>query len=121
MNRRKIGNEFETLAAAFLQKSGAVILARNYSCKFGEIDIIIQDDEALAFVEVKYRRYEDSGYPEEAVTPAKQRKISRTADYYCLEHQIPEDTDCRFDVIAIDRGEIRYYKNAFPHSGQKYF
>ncbi len=113
MNRRRIGKEYEDRAADFLLGNGAVILERNYSCKFGEIDLIAQEAEALVFVEVKFRNHPDSGLPEEAVTPAKQRKICRTADYYCLTHGIMENTACRFDVIAIDGGELRHYRDAF--------
>lgn len=117
MNKRSIGKEFEQRAVDFLQDKGYLILERNYQCKFGEIDIIALDREYLVFVEVKYRKNRESGYPEEAVNYQKQRKISKTAGYYCLQKNILENVCCRFDVIAIDAGEIRHYENAFLYCG----
>ncbi len=120
MNKRKTGNRYEQAAAELLEKKGFLILEKNYRCRLGEIDIIAIDKGTLVFAEVKYRKSDDSGFPEEAVSAQKKRRISRTAAYYCMEKDIKEDTDCRFDVIAIDKEEIRHYENAFLYSGSRY-
>ena len=85
----------------------------------GEIDIIARDGRYLVFVEVKYRRDGQTGDPLEAVDRAKQRRISRTAQYYCLTHGYGETTPCRFDVAAVlgTDGEVRLVRNAFEFQG----
>ncbi len=120
MNKRGVGKAYEDQAVRFLETAGYTILERNYSCKFGEIDIIALDGSTLIFVEVKYRRTHASGFPEEAVGRTKQRKISLSADYFCLERGVRDNQECRFDVIAIDGGEIRHYPNAFFYCGNYY-
>ncbi|MFG6355404.1 MAG: YraN family protein [Acetatifactor sp.] len=115
MNRRKVGTDGETLAAAFLEKQGVSILERNYRNKSGEIDLIGRDGEYLVFFEVKYRRCGDCGHPEEAVGSVKQRQICRVADYYRITHGISLQAAQRYDVIAIEGEQIRWVKNAFPH------
>ena len=77
----EIGRKYEEKAAELLEKQGYFILERNYRCKQGEIDLIGKEGEYLCFIEVKYRSDLSYGSPLEAVTKAKQRKISRTALY----------------------------------------
>ena len=117
MNTRKCGSRYEDIAERHLKRQGYKIAERNFSCKIGEIDLIAYDGSVLVFVEVKYRRSPGSGYPEEAVSYAKQKKLSRTADYYCIKNNISEKTDRRFDVVAIDGDEIRHHPNAFMYCG----
>lgn len=115
MNRRKVGTDGETLAAAFLEKQGVSILERNFRDRNGEIDLIGRDGEYLVFFEVKYRRGAGMGHPEEAVGSAKQRQICRVADYYRISHGISPQEAQRYDVVAIEGEQIRWVKNAFPH------
>ena len=82
MNRRQVGTEYERQAAAFLEERGCEVIERNYRCRLGEVDLIVRDGNYLVFVEVKYRQSERTGHPLEAVNPAKQRRISRTAVWY---------------------------------------
>lgn len=117
MNKRKVGTAYEAQAVRFLQEEGYTVLERNFRSRVGEIDIIALDGEYLVFIEVKYRKTAGSGYPEEAVGAAKQRRISRAAEYYCMIRGISPDAGIRFDVIAIDGGQIRCFKNAFPYCG----
>ncbi len=116
MNNRKTGTEFEDMAAGYIIKYGYTILERNYSSRFGEIDIIAYKDSTLIFFEVKYRSSIRYGEPAEAVDVRKQRKICHTALIYCTYHGYSEETPCRFDVIAIypDKS-IRHIKNAFEY------
>ncbi len=116
-SRRGVGTAFEARAAAYLEKNGCRILQRNYRCRYGEIDLIAWDEEreTVVFVEVKYRRNRGSGIPEEAVTSAKQRTISRVAAWYLLNCGASGDVPCRFDVIAIEGDRIRHHRNAFEY------
>lgn len=113
INKRKCGNEKEQLAAQYLAGLGYQIIEHNFYSRTGEIDLIARENGYLVFIEVKYRKNNVSGCPEEAVTPAKQRKIIQTARYYMLRRGYPEATPCRFDVVAMTGTEIRLIKNAF--------
>ncbi len=112
-NKRKLGNEKEQLAKQYLESKGYTILEENFYAKGGEIDLIAREDGYLVFVEVKYRSSSMSGHPLESVTPQKQNKIRYTAQYYMYKNGIPEDTTCRFDVVAILGDEITVIKDAF--------
>ena len=105
----------EALAAEYLRKKRYAILASNYRCKFGEIDLIARDGRTLVFVEVKYRRSRAYGNPAEAVDGRKQHTICRVSDYYRMTHGISEDQPCRFDVAAIEGDEVCLIRNAFPY------
>lgn len=111
----EIGRKYELEASVFLEKLGYSILERNYQCRQGEIDLIGKEGEYLCFIEVKYRSGSRYGKPLEAVTTAKQRKISRTALYYLTKKGYPEDTPCRFDVVGIDSGKVELIRNAFEY------
>lgn len=89
----------EVLAARFLRSKGYTIVASNYRCRFGEIDIIASQGQYIAFVEVKTRS-EDAYYaPREAVTTMKQNRILKTAALYLQTHGT--GLQPRFDVIEI--------------------
>jgi len=113
MNNRKVGTIFEQKAADYLKQNGYVILHQNFRCRIGEIDLIAKSDGYLCFIEVKYRSSTEKGFPAEAITPWKIRKITRTAEFYMLLHQIPQETPCRFDAVVILDNEISLIKNAF--------
>ena len=113
MSNRSVGADKEALAAEYLEKSGYSILERNFYSRAGEIDIIALDGETVVFTEVKYRKKAGFGTPEEAVGRKKQEKIYKAAMYYIYKHHKSTDIPCRFDVIAVEGGEIRHYKNAF--------
>ena len=113
MNKRSLGKAWEEQAAEFLKREGCEILERNFRGRRGEIDLIVRDGRYLVFVEVKYRKNADSGFPEEAVDYRKQRIISRVAQEYLLKRRLYESTPCRFDVVAICGDRVRHIKNAF--------
>ena len=114
MNKRKIGTVYEDAAAAFLEREGCRILEHGFRCRGGEIDLIARDGKYLVFAEVKYRAGKGSGSGPEAVDMRKQLRISKAALFYLARYQIPPDTPCRFDVIAIDGGKMRRIRGAFP-------
>lgn len=115
MNKRKTGADYEEKAARWLAERGFQILERNFCCRQGEIDLVARDGSCLVFVEVKYRRNRHTGHPAEAVDVRKQRKIARTAAYYCYKNRIPETQSCRFDVMSILGHEVEYIRNAFDY------
>lgn len=112
-NKRVIGNEKEQIAAAYLEAQGYKIVACNYFCSAGEIDLIARDGAYLVFVEVKYRKDLKNGYPEDAITTRKRHSIIKTASQYLLRHGLSFDSPCRFDVVSIVGDEIKLYQNAF--------
>lgn len=114
-NRIQTGKLYEEKAVLFLKEQGFFILERNFRCRQGEIDIIGTHEKCLVFVEVKYRRDEAKGTPEEAVGLVKQQKICRTSDYYRSSHKAYYNWQVRYDVIAMTGKNVKWYQNAFPY------
>jgi len=111
MNPR--GGPAEDLAAAYLERRGLKILARNYRCRFGEIDLVAASGAALVFVEVRARASEAFGGAAASITAAKRRRLVAAARHYLARHR--QDRACRFDVVLV-RGparEIEWVENAF--------
>ena len=99
-----------------MTQSGLTIKEMNFRNRFGEIDIVAKDGDYLVFVEVKYRKTASFGNPEEAVSISKARTISKVAQYYMLCHKIPQDSKVRFDVVAVEGDNFKWYKNAFCYT-----
>jgi len=99
-----------------LKKKGYRIIEQNYVCKMGEMDIIAKEKDTLVFVEVKTRTSTAFGPPQLAVTPFKQRQLSKVALNFLTEKKL-EDIKARFDVVAIllppEKEEIELIRNAF--------
>ena len=116
MNHKMIGDQAETLACNFLQQHGLTLITRNFHCRRGEIDLVMRDHSALAFVEVRYRRQTRYGRAAETVARSKQVRIIRCAQYYMHYHQAWNDA-ARFDVVSIEgepnNPEITWLKDAF--------
>lgn len=115
MNKRSVGADYEQKAADYLEKNGFQIVERNFHSRQGEIDIIGLHEGQLVFVEVKYRRNEKAGFPEEAVDFKKQSRICRTSDYYRLKHPAYGNMQIRYDVITICGESLKWYPNAFEY------
>ena len=118
MDRSEVARRGEDAAAAYLERTGMRIEARNWRCKSGEIDIVAYDGETLVLVEVKTRRSQKAGRPEEAVSETKQRRIVRLAEAYMASAGVAQEGPVRFDVIALrvlgeDRALLRHYRGAF--------
>ena len=106
--RARLGAQGESIAAAFLEARGYVVRERNYHCRGGEIDLICAADAAIVFCEVKLRRGNAFGSPEEAVTRRKLDRLIYAAQTYLAAHGL-EDADWRIDLVAIEldaRGAI---------------
>lgn len=112
MNTRVVGRHGEDLAVKYLLKHKYKILARNFSCEFGEIDIIAWDRTSIIFIEVKARKDDKFGLPREAVNWHKQQTIIRCANYW-LYRMRQTGRPVRFDVIEVLDGEITHIEDAF--------
>jgi putative endonuclease len=107
-----IGGRQEQRAEQYLLSQGLRLIARNYRCRQGEIDLIMRDGDCLAFIEVRYRKNASFGSAAASVTISKQRRIVLTAQHYLQRHS--NGGDCRFDVLAMTGSEhIEWLKNAF--------
>lgn len=114
---RDLGIMGEEAALSFLSHLGYRLLEKNYRCRLGEIDLIMQDGRVLIFIEVKARRSTLYGVPQEAVGRVKQAKIRRVAEHY-LQYKGKGDCQLRFDVVAVrfqkpGNCTIDHFKNAF--------
>jgi len=99
--KRIIGDRGENIACGYLVNRGYKIVKRNYSCKFGEIDIIAKQDNNLVFVEVKTRKNNYFGEPQEAVDYRKLERINMAMDCFINNYKIWDDYNLRIDVIEI--------------------
>ena len=108
LNKNNAGLEAEKLAATFLMNHGLKLVAQNYHCRFGEIDLIMEDANSLVFVEVKLRTSNQFGGAAASITPQKQQKLILTAQYY-LQTQVKNQSQiaCRFDAILISKNHLR--------------
>ncbi len=107
----------EDIAVEYLVRHGHQVVERNYRQLRGEIDIITRHKQTVVFTEVKTRRSTSFGYPEEAVTKAKQKQISIVAQHYLCNNDL-DDCECRFDVVTIlliegQPPQINHIENAF--------
>ncbi|HZV98595.1 MAG TPA: YraN family protein [Methylophilaceae bacterium] len=108
-----LGGEAEKIAAVFLQQQGLIIVANNYRCRFGEIDLIAQEGNTLVFVEVRLRSSSSFGGAGTSITQVKQQKLTRTAEFYLQQNGTAA---CRFDAILMNKPDIKgieWIKNAF--------
>ena len=116
----RAGAEGEDLACRHLAAQGYAILARNFRCRSGEVDVVARDGVVTVFIEVKHRRGSAHGAGHESVTFGKRRRIVRAARIYACTRGLSESA-LRFDVISIDeadgRTNIRHDRGAFDVEG----
>jgi len=113
LNADNQGLVAEKLAATFLTQQGLKLVASNYHCRYGEIDLIMQEGNNLVFVEVRLRSNSRFGSAATSITPQKQQKLIRTAQHYLQQHAI--QSPCRFDAILMqqaDMSQIEWLRNA---------
>jgi putative endonuclease len=117
VNPRERGRQLENVARKFLEDEGLTLVHHNYSCKLGEIDLVMHDGDTLVFVEVRGRRSQRFGNPAETVTAAKQNRLIRTAQVFLCAHPRYLDWPCRFDVLALATADpapqAQWIQNAF--------
>ena len=115
---KQTGDDAERIAERFLTKNGLVLVARNYRCRYGEIDLIMQHADSLVFVEVKLRKTPSGrinfGGALASITPSKQAKLIATAQHYLAGlKQLPP---CRFDAVLLNgltMKDVEWLRNAF--------
>lgn len=116
-DRKTIGKCAEEVASHFLQKHGLQLLMQNYYCPFGEIDLIMKDQDDIVFVEVRSRSRIDYGNAFESITKTKIKKLIKTASHFLQKKRWVDKVNSRFDVVALHpiEGEmkIEWIKNAF--------
>jgi putative endonuclease len=115
---KSLGDEGEARALSHLLRQGLTLVARNYRvaagprARGGEVDLILRDrDGTLVFVEVRQRQSRTQGGAAASITPQKQRRIILAAQHHLLRYASPPP--CRFDVVAIDGGELQWLRGAF--------
>ncbi len=112
-----IGKMGEENGVSYLKQIGYKIIDRNFKTPLGEVDVIARYQDFLVFVEIKTRRHQSHGLPEESVVERKQRKIAQVADWYLKAKRLG-NVPVRFDVLAVlvkpdGTFEFRLIENAF--------
>jgi putative endonuclease len=117
-DRKLLGQWGEKRCEKFLKRKGLKTLTRNFSCKTGEIDIVmVNADGSIVFVEVRTKADENFAEVEASITPPKKVRLQRTARYFLVSNNI-QNRPFRFDIVTIvlgqsGRPQIRHYENAF--------
>ena len=112
MNNKLYGKTGEEIAQSYLEQKKYKLLAANFSCKGGELDLVMRDKKTVVFVEVK-RRFSDAyGTPAEAVTRTKQRRIALAAQVYLLQNDLT-DEPVRFDIVEVYGERVNHIESAF--------
>jgi putative endonuclease len=112
------GNAAEALARQHLEQQGLRLLAQNWRCRLGELDLVMLDADTVVFVEVRYRRHSAWGGAAESVDARKREKLSRAAQHFLQQESRWAKHPCRFDVIAINAdsqapAQLNWIQNAF--------
>ncbi len=114
--RRSIGHWSERKANDFLRRRGLLLLEQNYYCRWGEIDLIMQDSQTIVFAEVRYRKHSTTA-AWLSIAQEKQQRLHQTAQHYLQIHPIMKQLPCRFDIVAMSQQQgqlqIQWIKNAF--------
>lgn len=115
MLRRLLGDRGERRAERSLKRHGLRTLTRNWSCRHGEIDLVMLDGDLLVFVEVRVRSASAFGGAADSVNHGKQQRLIRAASMFLAEHREHGHRGCRFDVAAMDGQDapVEWIKGAF--------
>jgi putative endonuclease len=114
-SRQQSGRDAEGLALAHLEQQGLRLLARNWLCKRGELDLVMLDGDTVVFVEVRYRKNTQWGGALASIDQRKRQKLVFAAQYFLQRESRWADHPCRFDVVAIDCNvdQLNWLQNAF--------
>lgn len=99
---RSIGDAFEQRACVELERAGLSLLVRNYSTRYGELDLVMRDADTVVFVEVRYRKQASHGDAAASVTASKQARLVKAAGLWLTQHPRFARASCRFDVMTYD-------------------
>ena len=114
----KTGKDAEQQALEHLQRQGLRLLAQNWLCKRGELDLVMLDGDTVVFVEVRYRKYAQWGGALASIDERKRQKLILAAQFFLLSEHRWADSPCRFDVVAIEstpsgQADLNWLKDAF--------
>lgn len=114
---RDDGAAAERRAAQYLKQAGLSLVASNYRSPYGEIDLIMRQEDELVFVEVRFRTRTDYGSALESVDRRKQERLRATAAHYLQQDRNTSNPPCRFDIVAItpspEGDRVEWLRNAF--------
>lgn len=116
ISAQTVGKDVENIVRTYLQQQGLKFIATNYFCKCGEIDLIMDDNNTLVFIEVRYRMFLNYGDGVASVNHNKRDRIKRAAVHYLQKHNLYDKVICRFDIVAVSgvmREEIAWIRDAF--------
>jgi putative endonuclease len=114
LNANNAGLDSEKIAATFLLLQGLKLLATNFHCRYGEIDLIMQDGKTLVFIEVRLRTNPNFADAANSITAQKQQKLILTAEHFLQKNKI--NMPCRFDAVLMskaDAANMQWIRNAF--------
>ena len=111
------GRLAEELACEYLTQQGLTFINKNYHCRYGEIDLIMQQEKTIVFVEVRYRKANNLVDSASSIDQYKQQKLYRSAEHYLQQNKIHQTIPARFDVVAITQSrnsdaDISWIQNA---------
>ena len=112
------GKDAERLALRHLEQQGLRLLAQNWACRRGELDLVMLDGDTVVFVEVRYRKHAQWGGALASIDGRKRQKLILAAQFFLQKEHRWADAPCRFDVVAIDstpsgQADLNWLKNAF--------
>lgn len=114
------GRRAETLAERYLVAKGLRTVSRNFRCRTGELDLVMEDGPRLVIVEIRYRRRAAPVAAAESITPAKRERLARAAQYFLQCHERYAEHPLRFDVVAVsgslDNPRLQWLPAAFDYS-----
>ena len=110
---RETGHNHEKKAQQWLEKQGCHLIANNFHCRYGEIDLIMRQNSILLFVEVRYRKHPHFGYAHETICTKKQQRIIRSCKYFLQKKPQWNNYLMRYDVVAIQGQQALWIPGAF--------
>ena len=111
--QQQTGFNIELKAQYYLQRQGLIYLSKHYTCRFGEIDLIMKDQQCLVFIEVRSRNNPNFGSAIDSINLTKQKKLIKTALHYLQHHHLLDHQDARIDVIGQNYDQkIHWIKDA---------
>ena len=118
VNNRRKGMRYEDRARQYLEAQGLICQQQNYHCRFGEIDLVMRDDDSLCFIEVKFRSSPRFGGVAYSIPKSKQNKLIKSALFFITEHRKFSHFALRFDAFLIQQqaasnDQYNWIKNAF--------
>ncbi|WP_348748763.1 YraN family protein [Pseudomonas rhodesiae] len=117
-SRAQSGKDAELQALNYLQQQGLRLLAQNWLCKRGELDLVMLDGDTVVFVEVRYRKHAQWGGALASIDERKRHKLILAAQFFLQKEHSWADSPCRFDVVAIEstpsgNTDLNWLPNAF--------